>query len=128
MKLLIWIASTMAGLAVAAWLFDGIRVEGADWQHRLPPLLAAAVLLGLVSTLVEPVVKFFSFPVIILTIGLFLLVINALMLLLTSWLAEQLDVGFHVEGFWTALFGSVIITLVGSFARAVLHDDGKDRS
>ncbi|TCJ29945.1 phage holin family protein [Nocardioides jejuensis] len=117
----------MAGLAVAAWLFDGIRVEGADWQHQLPPLLGAAVLLGLVSTLVEPVVKFFSFPVIILTIGLFLLVINALMLLLTSWLAEQFDVGFHVEGFWTALFGSVIITLVGSFTRAIVDDD-KDRS
>ncbi|GGO90511.1 hypothetical protein GCM10011584_22470 [Nocardioides phosphati] len=126
MKLLIWIVSTMAGLAAAAWLFDGISVEGADWQHKLVPLLGAAVLLGLVTSLVEPVVKFFSFPVIILTIGLFVLVINALMLLLTSWLADQLDVGFHAEGFWTALFGSLVITLVASLTRAFLPDE--DRS
>jgi putative membrane protein len=125
-KLLIWIVSTMAGLAAAAWLFDGIAVEGVDWQHQLVPLLGAAVLLGLVTSLVEPVVKFFSFPVIILTIGLFVLVINALMLLLTSWLADQLDVGFHVEGFWTALFGSLVITLVASLTRAFLPDE--DRS
>lgn len=116
----------MAGLAAAAWLFDGISVEGADWQHQLAPLLGAAVILGLVTALVEPVVKFFSFPVIILTIGLFVLVINALMLLLTSWLADQLDVGFHAEGFWTALFGSLVITLVASLTRAFLPDE--DRS
>ena len=122
-KLLIWIASTMAGLAAAAWLFDGISVDGADWQQQLPPLLGAALILGLVTALVEPVVKVFSFPVIILTIGLFALVINALMLHLTSWLAEQVDVGFHVDGFWTALFGSIVITLVASLTRAFLPEE-----
>ena len=125
-KLLIWVVSTMAGLAAAAWLFDGISVDGADWQHELVPLLGAAVILGLVTSFVEPVVKFFSFPLIILTIGLFTLVINALMLHLTSWVAEKLDVGFHVDGFWTALFGSLVITLVASLTRAFLPDE--DRS
>ncbi|HSX68213.1 phage holin family protein [Nocardioides sp.] len=126
MKLLIWIVSTMAGLAAAAWLFDGISVDGADWKQQLPPLLGAALILGLVTALVEPVVKFFSFPVIILTIGLFALVVNALMLHLTSWLAEQVDVGFHVDGFWTALFGSIVITLVAALTRALLPEE--DRS
>lgn len=115
----------MAGLAVAAWLFDGISVTGADWQEKLLPLLLAAVILGLVTSLVEPVVKFFSFPLVILTLGLFLLVINALMLLLASWLAGQFDVGFEVDGFWTALFGSIVITLAASLARAVIGDEDK---
>lgn len=123
MKIVIWVVSTMAGVAVAAWLFDGIAVEGADWSEKAAPLLGAALILGLVTALVEPVVKFFSFPVIILTIGLFALVINALMLHLTSWLAEKVDVGFHVDGFWTALFGSIVITLVASLTRAFLPED-----
>ena len=125
MKLLIWVASTMAGVAAAAWLFDGISVDGADWQEQLPPLLGAALILGLVTALVEPVVRFFSFPLIILTIGLFALVVNALMLHLTSWLAEQVDVGFHVDGFWTALFGSIVITLVAALTRALLPDEDR---
>lgn len=125
-KLLIWIVSTMAGLAVAAWLFDGISVTGADWSEKAAPLLGAALILGLVTALVEPVVKFFSFPLIILTIGLFALVVNALMLHLTSWLAEQVDVGFRVDGFWTALFGSIVITLVASLTRAFFPEE--DRS
>lgn len=122
-KLLVWIVSTAAGLAVAAWLFSGISLDGADWSEKAAPLLGAALILGLVTGLVEPVVKFFSFPVIILTIGLFALVINALMLHLTSWLAEKVDVGFHVDGFWTALFGSIVITLVASLTRALLPDE-----
>ena len=52
-----------------------------------------------------------SIPLIILTLGLMLLVVNALMLMLTSWVAEQLDLGFHVDGFWTALFGSIVISI-----------------
>ena len=56
--------------------------------------------MGLVSVFVEPVVKLLSLPFIVLTIGLFLLVINALMLMLTAWIAGLLDIGFHVDGFW----------------------------
>jgi putative membrane protein len=73
---------------------------------------------------VEPVVKFFSIPFIIVTIGLFLLVINALMLMLTAWIAGQVGIGFHVHGFWTAVWGSLVITLVNGFIDvAVLEDD-----
>ena len=55
---------------------------------------------------------FLSIPFIILTLGLFLLVINALMLMLTGWLAGELDIGFHVDGFWTAVGGAIVITIV----------------
>ena len=125
MKLLLWILTTMAGLAVAAWLLDGIHLDGETWQDKVLPLAGAALILGLVSVSVEPVVKFFSLPFIILTIGIFLLVINALMLMLTSWIAGKADIGFAVDGFWAALIGSVIVTLVTGFLDMVTSDDDR---
>jgi putative membrane protein len=118
-----WLLTNAAAVAVAAWLLDGITLKGADWQDKIPPLLAVALILGIVTVFVEPVVKVLSLPFIILTIGLFLLVINALMLLLTSWIADKADVGFHVEGFWTALVGSIIITVVTGFIDVAVLDD-----
>jgi putative membrane protein len=122
-KLLLWILTTMAGLAVAAWLLHGIHLDGATWQDKVLPLAGAAVILGLVSVFVEPVVKFLSLPFIVLTIGLFLLVVNALMLLLTSWVAGQADIGFSVDGFWAALVGGVVVTLVTGFIDLVALED-----
>jgi putative membrane protein len=124
-----WLLTTAAAVAVATWLFHGIYFTGpssgsAEIEHKIGPLLLVALILGVVSMYVEPVVKFFSIPFIIVTIGLFLLVINALMLMLTAWIAGQVDVGFHVEGFWTAVGGSLVITLVNGFIDvAVLEDD-----
>jgi putative membrane protein len=124
-----WLLTTAAAVAVATWLFDGIYFSGpasgtAEIQHKILPLLLVALILGVVSMYVEPVVKFFSIPFIILTIGLFLLVINALMLMLTAWIAGQVGIGFHVDGFWTAVWGSLVITLVNGFIDvAVLEDD-----
>jgi putative membrane protein len=123
-KYLLWILTNAAALAVAAWALDGITVEGSDWQDKVWPILLAAVVLGVVTVFVEPVVQLLSLPFIILTIGLFLLVINALMLMLTSWIAERADIGFHVDGFWTAFVGGIIVTLVCGFIDvAVLEDD-----
>ena len=68
-------------------------------------------------------VKLLSLPFILLTIGLFLLVINALMLLLTEWIADLVGIGFHVDGFWNALLGSIIITLVTGFIDVAVLDD-----
>jgi putative membrane protein len=124
-----WLLTTAAAVAVATWLFDGIYFTGpdsgtAEIRHKILPLLLVALILGVVSMYVEPVVKFFSIPFIILTIGLFLLVINALMLMLTAWIAGQVGVGFHVDGFWTAVWGALVITLVNGFIDvAVLEDD-----
>jgi putative membrane protein len=124
-----WLLTTAAAVAVATWIFHGIYFTGpssgsAEIQHKIGPLLLVALILGVVSMYVEPVVKFFSIPFIIVTIGLFLLVINALMLILTAWIAGLVGVGFHVEGFWTAVGGSLVITLVNGFIDvAVLEDD-----
>ncbi|MGD9960026.1 phage holin family protein [Nocardioides sp.] len=123
MRFVTWLLTNAAAIAVAAWLLNGITLEGTDWQDKIVPLLLVALILGLVTMFVEPVVKLLSLPFIILTIGLFLFVINALMLWLTSAIADGLDIGFQVDGFWAALWGSIIITLVTGFIDiAVLED------
>jgi putative membrane protein len=125
MRFVTWLLTYAAGLAVAAQLLAGIYFDGpdngqAELQEKILPLLVVALILGLVSTFVEPVIKLLSLPFIILTLGFLLLVINALMLLLTAWLADGFDLGFHVDGFWNALIGSLIITVVGWGVRIAL--------
>ncbi len=125
MRFVTWLLTYAAGLAVAAWLLDGIWFNGpsagqAELRDKILPLFVVALILGLVSTFIEPVIKLISLPFIILTLGFLLLVINALMLLLTARLADAFDLGFHVDGFWSALVGAVIITLVGWGVRTAL--------
>lgn len=117
MRFVSWLLTHAVGLAAAAWLLDGIRFEGAarglpEVQDKALPLLGVALVLGLVTLVVRPLVTLLSLPLVILTVGLFLLVINALMLMLTGAIAGGLGVGFHVDGFWTALVGSIVITIV----------------
>ena len=126
MRFVTWLLTYAVGLAVAAQLLDGIFFDGpssgqAELDEKVLPLLLVALILGLVSTFIEPVVKLLSLPFIILTLGFLLLVINALMLMLTAALADAFDLGFHVDGFWTALVGSLIVTIVGWGVRAVLR-------
>jgi putative membrane protein len=112
-------------LWVAALLLTGISLDegGATWSSQLVTVLWVAVIFGLVNALVKPVLKFFSLPVIILTLGLFSVVVNAAMLQLTSWFAGQLNLAFHVDRFiWDALLGSIIITVVSMLLNMVLPD------
>ena len=83
----------------------------AEIEHKLLPLLGVALILALVTALVKPVLVVLSFPVILLTLGLFLIVVNAILLLITDWLADLFDVGFHVTGFWPAVGGAIIISI-----------------
>lgn len=128
-RIIAWLLTNAAAVAVAAWLLPGIWFEGAsspftdEVADKFVPVLVVGLILGLVSAIVEPVVKFFSLPFIIVTIGLFLLVINALMLLLTEWIAGQFDLGFVVDGFWWAVAGSIVITMVSGFIDLVAIDD-----
>ena len=130
MRIVSWLITHALGLAAAAWLFDGIRFAGpgrgvAEVQEKLLPLLAVALILGLVSATVKPVLTFLSFPVVLLTLGLFLLLINAAMLGLTGWLAGQLDLGFRVNGFWTAVGGALVITVVTRVADSLIGRDDR---
>ncbi|MFB7630713.1 phage holin family protein [Streptomyces sp. NPDC056149] len=111
-----------AALAVAIWLLKGITLTGENTGRKVLTLVLVALIFGLVNFLVKPVVKVLSFPLFILTLGLITLVVNALMLLLTSWLAGKVNLAFHVDGFWTALLGGVIVSIV-SWAMHVLLPD-----
>lgn len=112
-----------AALAVAIWLLADITLDdGSSLGRRTLTLILVALVFGLVNFIVKPVVKLLSLPLFVVTLGLFTLVVNALMLLLTSWLAEQLDLSFHVEGFWTAFLGGLIISVVSWALNMVLPD------
>ena len=122
-----WLLSTAVAVAVATWIFDGIYFTGPtsgseEIKHKILPLLLVSLIMGLVSMLVKPFVTFLSLPLVVLTLGLFLLVINALMLMLTAWLAGLFGIGFHVNGFFVALGGSIVITLVNWGTDRLLKD------
>ncbi|GLP70555.1 putative membrane protein [Streptomyces sp. SAI-126] len=110
-------------LAVAVWLLDKITLTGGSTGKKVWTLILVALVFGLVNWLVKPVVKLLTFPLFILTLGLFTLIVNALMLLLTSWLADVLNLSFHVEGFWTAVLGGLIISIVSWALSMVLPDE-----
>lgn len=129
MRFLGSLIATMAGVAAAAWLFDDIWFEGADspfgteLQDKWLSAGLVALIVWVVGQVVAPVVKLLSLPLILLTLGLFLLVVNALMLLLAARIADAVDLGFHVEGFWVAVGGALVITLVERLVSGLLVDD-----
>lgn len=120
MKLLLRLLASAAATAVAVWLVPGITLTADTVQDQVLTLLGVAVILGLVNAVVKPFAAALGTCLIVLTFGLFLLVINALMLMLTSWVAGQVGLGFMVDGFWAALLGSLVISLVSAVAGAVL--------
>lgn len=122
MKFLIWVVVNALALAVAIFVLDGIRLTGDSTQDKVVTLVLVALIFGVVNAFIGPVVKLLSLPFIILTLGLLLLVINGLLLLLTSWISKQVGLGFHVDGFWTAVLGAIIVTIAGWLLKTVLPD------
>jgi putative membrane protein len=125
---LIRLGVNAAALWVAAGVVHGISLnKGADdgrgtFGQRLLMLLIVAAIFAVVNTVVKPVVKLFSIPLFIITLGLIIFVINALMLLLTSAIADALNVPFHVSGFKAALVGGLVISFVSWLINVVLPD------
>jgi putative membrane protein len=93
----------MVAILIIAYLFPSLI-----WVDNFLAALAAAFLLGIVNAILRPILVFLTFPLTLLTLGLFLLVINGLML----WLVSALVKGFHVNGFWGAVLGSILISIV----------------
>ncbi len=85
----------------------GLRFDG-DWKT----IVVVALIFGLVNALIRPLLALLTCPLILLTLGLFTLVINALMLALTGWLAQQFNLGFIVDGFWAAFVGALVVSIV----------------
>ncbi len=106
-----------AAIWVAAAVFDGIRYSS------LTTLLLTGLVLGVVNFLVRPVVRLLTLPITIVTLGLWLIAVNAFMLLLTSWLVS----GFAVDGFLAALGGAVVIGLVNWVLSGIMRRDSSSR-
>ncbi|MBJ8338922.1 phage holin family protein [Antrihabitans sp. YC3-6] len=123
-------AIRLAITAFAIWLaarwLDGIDIKvpadkGIGWEIIV--VVGIAIVFTLVNAVVKPVLKFLSLPLIVLSLGLFLLVINALMLLLTAWITEATDYGLRVDGFWTALWGALVIAIVNWLLGVLVPDE-----
>jgi len=109
--LLVWVLNAIALLAVA-YLYPGVQVQ--DWKSAA----IAALVLGLVNTLVKPILVLLTLPVTILTLGLFLLVLNALLF----WGVSEVVSGFHVNGFWAAVIGALLYSAIGWLLSKLLPD------
>jgi len=101
--------------AAALWLATRM-VTGVVFTGKWVALLLVALVFGVINAIVKPITKLITFPLIVLTLGLFLLVINALMLELTSALSGMLGLGFRVHGFWAALLGGLVVSVVNTIA------------
>ncbi|NEB93745.1 phage holin family protein [Streptomyces bauhiniae] len=122
-NLLVKTIANAGALAVAVWLIDKITLTGGSTGEKAGTLIVVALVFGLVNLLVKPVVKVLTFPLFILTLGLITLIVNALMLLLTSWVCGRLHLSFHVDGFWTAVLGGLIVSVVSWALNLVLPDE-----
>ena len=107
--------------AAALWVATRI-VPGVTYSGGWLPFLGVAVVFGAINAFIRPVAKILTFPLIILTLGIFALVVNGLMLWLTSSLAEVLGIGFHVSGFWPAFWGALVVSLVSTVLSMLVID------
>ncbi|MGJ6964294.1 phage holin family protein [Streptosporangium sp. G11] len=112
MKIIIKILVVAAALWAATRFVDGITVSARTPFKEIGTLVAVALVFGIVNAVLKPIIATLGCAFYILTLGLFALVVNAGLLLLTSWIAEQLKLPFHVEGFWAAFWGAIVIGVV----------------
>jgi putative membrane protein len=116
-----WVINAVA-LFAAVWIVPGIDYLG-DWVG----ILWLALIIGLLNSLVRPLLKFLTCPLIILTLGLFTLVINTGMLLLTRTIGQSLGIGLSVDSFWSALLGSLVMSLVSIVMSVIFRDELKGK-
>lgn len=125
MKMLLTIVANAVAIWVAAYLLEGIQIGGEGSRFFLT-LLGVAVVFGVLNAIVKPILKLLSLPLIVLSLGLFLFILNAVMLSLTSWLAGAIGLDFHVDSFfWDAVLGAIIISAVSLVVDMILPD-GRD--
>ena len=103
---------TAVALWIAELLVGGIEVTAKNTWRGILTLLAVAVIFGVVNAVLKPLIKLFGCFFYIITLGLIALVVNALLFLLVSWLADQLNLPFHVDDFWSAFWGGIIVGVV----------------
>ena len=122
-SVLVKIAVNAVAIWVAALVVPGVDVSGEGAARTIATVAVVGALFGLVNAFIKPVVKFFSFPFYILTLGLFAFVVNALMLELVSWISGKIGISFHIDAFfWSAIGAAVVVTFVSMVLNLVMPD------
>jgi len=112
--------------AAALWVATRL-VTGVSFDGGVIPFLAVALVFGVINAFIRPVLKILTFPIIIVTLGIFSLVVNGLMLMLTSSLSTALGLGFHVSGFWPAFWGALVVSIVSTLLSMFVADSSGRR-
>jgi len=120
MPFLIRLLVNAAALWVATRLVPGVSFDGGAL-----PFLGVALVFGVVNAFIRPVLKILTFPLILVTLGVFALVVNGLMLWLTSSLSASLGLGFHVSGFWAAFWGAIVVSLTSLILSLLIREPSK---
>jgi putative membrane protein len=124
MKILLRIAVSMAALGVAAWVVPGIVLTGHDTAAKVLTLLVVAVIFGVINVVLKPVIKTVGCAFYLLTLGLIAIVVNGLLLWLTSYIAyDKLHEPFHVTGFTAAVEGALIVGAVSWLIHLIIRDE-----
>jgi putative membrane protein len=119
MDRLVQLLINAGALTVAVYVVPGLDFDFAP-DGAIVRFLIVAFIFALVNTFIRPVLRLLTLPITLVTLGLFLLVLNALMLLLTDLISDQLDLGLVVADFWAALFGAIVISIVGTILSMVI--------
>jgi len=125
MRILVRLVASAIALAVATALVPGIVLLTASTGSKVLTLLAVALIFGVVNAILKPIIKTIGCAFYVLTLGLVALLVNALLLWLTSWVAGELKLPFHITGFWPAFWGAIIISLVGWLLGILVRDREK---
>src|SRR5215510_8444399 len=125
MRFLIRVLASAAALAVATAVVPGIELTTGSVGSKVLTLIAVALIFGVINAFLKPIVKIVGCLFYILTLGLIALVVNALLLWLTSWLADKLNLPWHITGFWPAFCGALIVSVVGWLFSILVRDRDK---
>jgi putative membrane protein len=107
------VAVTAVALWVSALLLSGIELGGSSALKKVGTLIVVAIIFGVINGVLRPIIKTIGCAVYVVTFGLVALIVNGLLFLLTSWIADQLTLPFHVDNFWpTAVLGALIVAVV----------------
>jgi putative membrane protein len=127
MGIIIRLAITAVSLWIATLVIDGIELTTESVPGKIGTLLAVAAIFGVVNAVLRPIIKIVGCGLYVLTLGLIAIVVNGLLFMLTSWLAGQLDLPFHVDEFWpSAVLGALIVGVVSWVLNMVVPDGGDD--
>ena len=124
MKALIRVLVTAVALAVATVTVSGIQLRAGSTVSKVLTLIVVALIFGIVNAVLKPIAKTVGCLFYVLTLGLIGLVVNGLLLLLTSWVAGKLSLPFHITGFWAAFWGAIIVGVVGWLLNMFVGDRG----